>query len=119
DALWKSLRDQLSRYAGCLSPGNRTSPKAIMTFQLDEIDPQEREALGQIQLLIAQGLLLRLRRCENQWCQQWFYARAGNRYSCSRKCWNEHIQSKPEWKKKHNATRMRNYYLNKQKRQGE
>jgi hypothetical protein len=113
EKLWKNLRDRLRRYRGCLAPGGRPSAKGgiRMEFLLDEagIDDAERQALTQIQRLLMLGLLTRLRRCQNEPCKRWFYARFGHQRSHSDECRIAHAQSGPKWNEDHKA-RRRNYY---------
>ena len=76
-----------------------------------KIAPEEIRALNAIASLSAQGLLTRLRQCQQ--CRRWFFARFEHHRSCATHCRIKYSQSKPGWREKHNEKRRENYQWNK------
>jgi hypothetical protein len=72
-------------------------------------------ALSDLIRLSEYGVVGRLRRCELETCQTWFYASPEHKKFCSLKCKQVKTRSKPEWKE-HARKYHRDYYLKFQKK---
>lgn len=112
--LFLSLRRRLNHYSGHLAPARSAEGDIALTWQLDPVRIEGTrivvppQLLEQIQDLSAQGLLPRLRRCQNEQCQRWFFARFPQQRSCERKC------RVAKWNAKHKEKR-KEYYETKDK----
>jgi hypothetical protein len=72
----------------------------------------EAAALNAVLSLASQGLLTRVRKCQQ--CKRWFFARFDTQHSCDVKCRVKFAQSSPEWKQEHNEKRRKYYQMHKQ-----
>jgi hypothetical protein len=54
-------------------------------------------------LLVEKQMLNRLRRCQLERCNRWYFARREDQHWCSKKCRQKHYLSTPEGRKKWNA----------------
>jgi hypothetical protein len=79
---------------------------ASKTIKADEV-----RSYNAITSLMAQGLLSRMRECQQ--CGRWYFARFETQRSCQAGCRVRFAQSKPEWREKHNKYRRDNYKIRK------
>jgi hypothetical protein len=105
-----ALNKQLQTYPGfpVLSHIATTgTPEITHGVASKQIRPSEVGALNAVLSLARQGLLDRMRQCQQ--CNRWFFARFQHQLSHDSKCRIKHSRSTEQAKEKHRQ-RMRDYY---------
>jgi hypothetical protein len=114
DALQGELNKRMAYYSGYHVFNTQVPADELirLTFlATKKIDPAEVRAYNAIRSLAYQGLLSRMRQCQQ--CRKWFFGHYANQVFCSEKCRIKHSQSDPKWIEQRNQKRRELYRLHK------